>query len=126
MSLIATASPWNSSDSTKKRIPTMRKTMKKMPTLEKDLENTEVDEISGERPTSFLEDQTINDERSDRVNKLLNNMSSVLEENEAMVKDYKSAKDRLFGFFVGQVMKLSRGKANPQMVNKILMKKLKQ
>ena len=82
MSLIATASPWNSSDSTKKRIPTMRKTMKKMPTLEKDLENTEVDEISGERPTSFLEDQTINDERSDRVNKLLNNMSSVLEEND--------------------------------------------
>lgn len=82
MSLIATASPWNSSDSTKKRIPTMRKTMKKMPTLEKDLENTEVDENSGERPTSFLEDQTINDERSDRVNKLLNNMSSVLEEND--------------------------------------------
>ena len=82
MSLIATASPWNSSDSTKKRIPTMRKTMKKLPTLEKDLENTEVDEISGERPTSFLEDQTINDERSDRVNKLLDNMSSVLEEND--------------------------------------------
>jgi hypothetical protein len=82
MSLIATASPWNSSDSTKKRIPTMRKTMKKVPTLDKDLENSEVDDDFSERPTSFLEDQTINDERSERVNKLLDNMSSVLEEND--------------------------------------------
>lgn len=82
MSLIATASPWNSSDSTKKRIPTMRKTMKRIPTLEKDLENSDVDENNNDRPTSFEEDQTINDERSDRVNKLLNNMSSVLEEND--------------------------------------------
>ena len=57
---------------------------------------------------------------------LSNLIVSVLEENEGMVKDYKSGKDRLFGFFVGQVMKLSRGKANPQMVNKILMEKLKQ
>ena len=57
---------------------------------------------------------------------LSNLIVSVLEENEGMVKDYKSGKDRLFGFFVGQVMKLSRGKANPQMVNKILIEKLKQ
>ena len=57
---------------------------------------------------------------------LSNLIVSVLEENEGMVKDYKSGKDRLFGFFVGQVMKLSKGKANPQMVNKILMEKLKQ
>ena len=57
---------------------------------------------------------------------LSNLIVSVLEENEGMVKDYKSGKDRLFGFFVGQVMKLSRGKANPQMVNKILMENLKQ
>ena len=41
---------------------------------------------------------------------LSNLIVSVLEENEGMVKDYKSGKDRLFGFFVGQVMKLSRGK----------------
>ena len=82
MSLIATASPWNSSDSTKKRIPTMRKTMKKIPSLEKDLENSREDENSFERPTSFEEDQTVNNDRSERVNKLLDNMSSVLEEND--------------------------------------------
>ena len=34
-------------------------------------------------------------------------------------------KDKLFGFFIGQVMKESGGKANPQLVNEILKKKLK-
>ena len=75
MSLIATASPWNNNDSNKKRVPTMKKTMKKIPALEKI-------EESHERPTSFDEDQSINGERSERVNKLLDNMSSVLEEND--------------------------------------------
>ena len=57
-------------------------------------------------------------------NQLSDLIISVLEENESIVKDYKSGKDRLFGFFVGQVMKLSKGKANPQMVNKLLREKL--
>ncbi len=38
--------------------------------------------------------------------------------------EYKSGKVKLFGFFVGQVMKVSGGKANPQLVNEILKKKL--
>ena len=42
-----------------------------------------------------------------------------------MVNEYKNGKDRLFGFFVGQAMKLSKGKANPQVVNKILQKNCK-
>jgi aspartyl-tRNA(Asn)/glutamyl-tRNA(Gln) amidotransferase subunit B len=37
---------------------------------------------------------------------------------------YKSGKDKLFGFFVGEVMKAMKGKANPQMVNDLLKKKL--
>jgi len=49
---------------------------------------------------------------------------SVLNKNPDVLEDYKSGKDRLFGFFVGQVMKLSKGKANPQIVNKILKEKL--
>ena len=40
------------------------------------------------------------------------------------METYKSGKDKLFGFFVGQVMKVSGGKANPQLVNEILKKKL--
>ena len=41
-----------------------------------------------------------------------------------MLEQYKSGKDKLFGFFVGQVMKLSNGKANPKMVNEILKRML--
>ncbi len=49
----------------------------------------------------------------------------VIKDNEGKVKEYKSGKDKLFGFFVGQAMKVSGGKANPQLVNEILKKKLK-
>ena len=47
-------------------------------------------------------------------------IKSVLQKNEEMVNDYKKGKDKLFGFFVGQVMKESKGKANPQLVNQVL------
>ena len=40
------------------------------------------------------------------------------------VSDYRAGKDKVFGFFVGQVMKATQGKASPQMVNEILRKKL--
>ncbi len=51
-------------------------------------------------------------------------IQKVLSSNEDKVKEYKSGKDKLFGFFVGQVMKESKGKGNPQMINKILKEKL--
>ena len=50
---------------------------------------------------------------------------SVLSKNQEKVTQYKSGKEKLFGFFVGEVMKLSKGKANPQLVNQILKNKLK-
>ena len=52
-------------------------------------------------------------------------IDNVISENKDKVEQYKSGKDKLFGFFVGQVMKVSGGKANPQLVNDILKKKLK-
>ena len=52
-------------------------------------------------------------------------VDKVLESNKDKVEQFKSGKDKLFGFFVGQVMKISGGKANPQLVNDILKKKLK-
>ena len=52
-------------------------------------------------------------------------IDEVIAANSDKVEQYKSGKDKLFGFFVGQVMKLSQGKANPQMVNEILKSKLK-
>ena len=52
-------------------------------------------------------------------------IAKVISDNADKVKEYKSGKDKLFGFFVGQAMKVSGGKANPQLVNEILKKKLK-
>ena len=48
----------------------------------------------------------------------------VLEENPASVADYKAGKDRAIGFLVGQAMKATKGKANPQMLNKMLKEEL--
>ena len=52
-------------------------------------------------------------------------IDKVIIDNPDKVKEYVSGKDKLFGFFVGQVMKVSGGKANPQLINDILKKKLK-
>lgn len=44
----------------------------------------------------------------------------VIENNPGQVAEYKGGKDKLFGFFVGQVMKETKGKANPQVINQLL------
>jgi aspartyl-tRNA(Asn)/glutamyl-tRNA(Gln) amidotransferase subunit B len=51
-------------------------------------------------------------------------IEQVLDGNQDKVAEYRSGKDKLFGFFVGQVMRASQGKANPKMVNELLRKKL--
>ena len=51
-------------------------------------------------------------------------IDKVIAENPDNVAAYKAGKDKLFGFFVGQVMKKSQGKANPAAVNKLLKEKL--
>jgi len=52
-------------------------------------------------------------------------IDKVVNDNPDKVKEYKSGKEKLFGFFVGQAMKASGGKANPQLINDILKNKLK-
>ncbi len=47
-------------------------------------------------------------------------VADVLAKNDAKVTEYKAGKDKLFGFFVGQVMKAMQGKGNPEVVNMIL------
>ena len=49
----------------------------------------------------------------------------VIDSNPQSIIDYKNGKDRAIGFLVGQVMKKSKGKANPQMVNKIILEIVK-
>jgi aspartyl-tRNA(Asn)/glutamyl-tRNA(Gln) amidotransferase subunit B len=53
-------------------------------------------------------------------------IESVLRAHPDQVEEYRSGKDKLLGFFVGQVMKQTQGKANPKIVNEILRLKLKQ
>ena len=48
----------------------------------------------------------------------------VMESNQGKVAEYRGGKDKLLGFFVGQAMKQSQGKANPKIVNDLLKKKL--
>ncbi len=51
-------------------------------------------------------------------------IDEVIADNLDKVEQYRGGKDKLFGFFVGQVMKKTQGKANPQMVNQLLRPKL--
>ncbi len=51
-------------------------------------------------------------------------IDEVLAANQDKVAEYKSGKDKLFGFFVGQTMKISKGQANPGLVNQLLKSKL--
>ena len=59
------------------------------------------------------------------LSKIESMVEKVINDNPDQHQKYLSGKDRLFGFFVGQVMKESQGKANPSQVNEILKKKLK-
>jgi aspartyl-tRNA(Asn)/glutamyl-tRNA(Gln) amidotransferase subunit B len=51
-------------------------------------------------------------------------IDEILSKNEDKVAEYRAGKEKLFGFFVGQVMKASKGKADPKLVNELLRKKL--
>ena len=51
-------------------------------------------------------------------------IEEVLARNPGQLSDYRAGKDKLFGFFVGQVMKATGGKANPAQLNELLKKKL--
>ena len=57
---------------------------------------------------------------------LMKEAQKILEKHPKEVQDYKNGKDKLMGFFVGQIMKEMKGKANPKVLNEILNKLLKE
>ena len=73
-------------------------------------------------PSIIVEEKGLKQESGPKALEAL--IQKVLSSNEDKVKQYKSGKDKLFGFFVGQVMKESKGKGNPQLINKILKEKI--
>jgi aspartyl-tRNA(Asn)/glutamyl-tRNA(Gln) amidotransferase subunit B len=83
----------------------------------------EIMKETGEDPKKIIESKGLQ-QKSD-PKELEGIIDKILSDNKDKVDQYKSGKDKLFGFFVGQVMKVSGGKANPQLVNDILKKKLK-
>ena len=73
-------------------------------------------------PQKVVEEKGLKQESDPKALEVL--INKVISDNPEKVKEYKSGKVKLFGFFVGQVMKISDGKANPQLVNDILKKNL--
>ena len=78
---------------------------------------------SGDNPKKIIESKGMKQESDPKeLEKMIN---EILSKNKDKVDQYKTGKEKLFGFFVGQVMKSSSGKANPQLTNEILKKLLK-
>lgn len=73
---------------------------------------------SGENPEKIVKDKGLV-QVSDSA-PIKQAITEVMNENPESVEEYRAGKDRLFGFFVGQVMKKMAGKANPGMVNDLL------
>ena len=74
-------------------------------------------------PAKIVEDKGL--KQTSDPKEIENIIDKILSSNQDKVEQYKSGKDKLFGFFVGQVMKEMKGKGNPQMINDILKNKLK-
>jgi aspartyl-tRNA(Asn)/glutamyl-tRNA(Gln) amidotransferase subunit B len=77
---------------------------------------------TGKPPKMIIEEKgmvQITDEAA-----LAETIAKILAANTAQVEQYRGGKEKLFGYFVGQVMKATQGKANPQLINDILKKAL--
>ncbi len=102
------------------------------------IDNIENGKISNRQAKEVLEEmcesgkgalEIINEKGLSQIsdeNEIESLVDNVLNSNPENVKKYKNGKDKLFGFFVGEAMKLSKGKANPKIVNDLIKKKLSQ
>ena len=77
---------------------------------------------SGENPNKIVEDKGL--VQITDVNIILPIIDEVMAKNPDNVAKYKAGNDKLFGFFVGQVLKATDGKANPKVVNELVIEKL--
>jgi aspartyl-tRNA(Asn)/glutamyl-tRNA(Gln) amidotransferase subunit B len=78
---------------------------------------------SGKAPQTVVEEQgLVQVSDSSAIESIID---EIMAANAGQVDEYRGGKDKVFGFFVGQVMKASKGKANPSVVNELLLNKLK-
>jgi aspartyl-tRNA(Asn)/glutamyl-tRNA(Gln) amidotransferase subunit B len=73
-------------------------------------------------PQTIVEEKGLKQESDPKALETL--IDKIINDNREKAIEYKQGKEKLFGFFVGQAMKVSGGKANPQLINEILKKKL--
>jgi aspartyl-tRNA(Asn)/glutamyl-tRNA(Gln) amidotransferase subunit B len=73
-------------------------------------------------PQIIVEEKSLKQESDPKALEAL--IDKIINDNREKAIEYKQGKEKLFGFFVGQAMKASSGKANPQLINEILKKKL--
>jgi aspartyl-tRNA(Asn)/glutamyl-tRNA(Gln) amidotransferase subunit B len=73
-------------------------------------------------PQIIVEEKGLKQESDPKALEAL--IDKIIDTNREKAIEYKNGKEKLFGFFVGQAMKVSGGKANPQLINEILKKKL--
>ena len=73
-------------------------------------------------PLKIVEEKGLKQESDPKALEAL--IDKIIDDNREKAIEYKQGKEKLFGFFVGQAMKASSGKANPQLINEILKKKL--
>jgi len=73
-------------------------------------------------PQKIVEEKGLKQESDPKTLEAL--IDKIINDNREKAIEYKQGKEKLFGFFVGQAMKVSGGKANPQLINDILKKKL--
>ncbi|MDC0215727.1 Asp-tRNA(Asn)/Glu-tRNA(Gln) amidotransferase subunit GatB [Candidatus Pelagibacter sp.] len=79
--------------------------------------------IDGDKdPQKIVEEKGLKQESDPKALEAL--IDKIINDNREKAIEYKQGKEKLFGFFVGQAMKVSGGKANPQLINEILKKKL--
>ena len=69
-------------------------------------------------PETIVQENNL--QQVDNTDDIIKVITQLIEENPDKVESYKHGNQKLFGFFVGQIMKLTEGKANPASVNKIL------
>lgn len=77
---------------------------------------------SGKEVDDIIKEESLEQVTDDK--EIESMIDEVIANNPIQLDQYRSGKDRLFGFFVGQVMKASQGKANPKQVNDFLKSKL--
>jgi aspartyl-tRNA(Asn)/glutamyl-tRNA(Gln) amidotransferase subunit B len=77
---------------------------------------------TGDQPDAIIAAQGLRQVTDDGAIETL--VEQVLDANVGQIEQYKAGKEKVFGFFVGQVMKLSKGKASPRQVNDLLKKHL--